>query len=201
MRFLHSEKLKRPNFQNPINVQHSNAMVFLTRGLGFNHKLQSIAFPKFFFLRPFMASSPVASYSTGSPAGAVSVKRVGTHHGSFHCDEALGCFMIRLTDKFSNAQIVRTRDPQVCVCYPQSYRSYFSTELNECEIGVMKIIGLCFVFVDICLNSNEFCLHFELGFTCFVLFSFHVCVFGSSYGLDFAFSMKFPSLIELIGRY
>ncbi|KAL7123588.1 hypothetical protein ACP275_01G114200 [Erythranthe tilingii] len=44
---------------------------------------------------------------------AVSVKRVGTHNGSFHCDEALGCFMIRLTQKFSDAHIVRTRDPQV----------------------------------------------------------------------------------------
>ncbi|XP_011070374.1 UPF0160 protein C27H6.8 [Sesamum indicum] len=41
------------------------------------------------------------------------VKRVGTHNGSFHCDEALGCFMIRLTEKFSGAHIVRTRDPQV----------------------------------------------------------------------------------------
>ncbi|KAF5731299.1 hypothetical protein HS088_TW19G00906 [Tripterygium wilfordii] len=40
-------------------------------------------------------------------------KRVGTHDGSFHCDEALACFMIRLTNKFSNAQIIRTRDPQV----------------------------------------------------------------------------------------
>ncbi|XVE64458.1 hypothetical protein DITRI_Ditri07aG0102300 [Diplodiscus trichospermus] len=40
-------------------------------------------------------------------------KRVGTHDGSFHCDEALACFMIRLTKKFYNAQIVRTRDFQV----------------------------------------------------------------------------------------
>ncbi|PIN01906.1 putative metal-binding protein [Handroanthus impetiginosus] len=41
------------------------------------------------------------------------VKRVGTHNGSFHCDEALGCFMIRLAKRFSDAHIVRTRDPQV----------------------------------------------------------------------------------------
>ncbi|XWS50298.1 hypothetical protein CRYUN_Cryun12cG0076200 [Craigia yunnanensis] len=40
-------------------------------------------------------------------------KRVGTHDGSFHCDEALACFMIRLTKKFSSSQIVRTRDSQV----------------------------------------------------------------------------------------
>ncbi|KAJ0048959.1 hypothetical protein Pint_14834 [Pistacia integerrima] len=52
---------------------------------------------------PFSSSSPV-----NTP-----LKRVGTHNGSFHCDEALGCFMIRLTDKFSNAQIIRTRDPKV----------------------------------------------------------------------------------------
>ncbi|KAK9131639.1 hypothetical protein Scep_011167 [Stephania cephalantha] len=61
-------------------------------------------------LLPLMASnSRVSSLSTSSSSS----KRVGTHHGSFHCDEALGCFMIRLTDKFSNAEIVRTRDPQL----------------------------------------------------------------------------------------
>ncbi|KAL8552886.1 hypothetical protein ACS0TY_001534 [Phlomoides rotata] len=48
-----------------------------------------------------------------SPMSTVAVKQVGTHNGSFHCDEALGCFMIRLTQKFSDAHIVRTRDPQV----------------------------------------------------------------------------------------
>jgi hypothetical protein len=40
-------------------------------------------------------------------------KKVGTHNGSFHCDEALGCFMIRLTNKFADAEIVRTRDQKV----------------------------------------------------------------------------------------
>lgn len=57
-------------------------------------------------------TSRVSAFSTGSPNN-VAPKRVGTHNGSFHCDEALGCFMIRLTDKFSGAEIVRTRDPQV----------------------------------------------------------------------------------------
>lgn len=46
-------------------------------------------------------------------AAASAPKRVGTHNGSFHCDEALGCFMIRLTNKFLNAEIVRSRDPKV----------------------------------------------------------------------------------------
>ena len=55
-----------------------------------------------------MAHSRVSAFST-----APNLKRVGTHNGNFHCDEALGCFMIRLTDKFRDAQIVRTRDQQV----------------------------------------------------------------------------------------
>ncbi|XP_061358179.1 uncharacterized protein LOC133302429 [Gastrolobium bilobum] len=40
-------------------------------------------------------------------------KRVGTHSGTFHCDEALACFMLRLSKHFSGAHIVRTRDPKV----------------------------------------------------------------------------------------
>lgn len=52
---------------------------------------------------------------------------VGTHNGTFHCDEALGCFMIRLTDKFGDADIVRTRDPKVVV---SSYTAYRRAELS-----------------------------------------------------------------------
>ncbi|KAM7494389.1 hypothetical protein LguiB_028998 [Lonicera macranthoides] len=58
---------------------------------------------------PSRVSSPFSTYSPSNPI----LKRVGTHNGSFHCDEALGCFMIRLTNKFFNAEIVRTRDPKV----------------------------------------------------------------------------------------
>ncbi|XP_062146414.1 uncharacterized protein LOC133854300 [Alnus glutinosa] len=73
-------------------------MLALTRG--FNQRL--FTFHKH-LTRPLMATN----------APLKPLKRVGTHNGSFHCDEALGCFMIRLTDKFSNAEIVRTRDAQV----------------------------------------------------------------------------------------
>ncbi|KAK2379140.1 MYG1 exonuclease [Trifolium repens] len=65
-------------------------------------------------IRLLMSNSKTARVSdSSSPSSHASLKRVGTHNGSFHCDEALGCFMIRLTRKFFNAQIVRTRDPQV----------------------------------------------------------------------------------------
>ncbi|KAL7183286.1 hypothetical protein ACSBR1_041882 [Camellia fascicularis] len=83
-----------------------------TRGL--NQKLLT------FHNRPFIFSlimssnnTRVSAFSAGSPTYSPPKRVVGTHNGSFHCDEALGCFMIRLTNKFSAAEIVRTRDPQV----------------------------------------------------------------------------------------
>ncbi|XP_024991172.1 UPF0160 protein MYG1, mitochondrial-like isoform X2 [Cynara cardunculus var. scolymus] len=45
-----------------------------------------------------------------STASASPSKRVGVHNGTFHCDEALGCFMISLTSKFHGARIIRTRN-------------------------------------------------------------------------------------------
>ena len=39
--------------------------------------------------------------------------KIGTHSGSFHCDEALGCFLLRHTDTYRDASIVRTRDESV----------------------------------------------------------------------------------------
>ncbi|PIA18889.1 metal-dependent protein hydrolase [Coemansia reversa NRRL 1564] len=40
-------------------------------------------------------------------------KIIGTHSGTFHCDEALACFMLRQLDEYSDAKIVRSRDPAV----------------------------------------------------------------------------------------
>lgn len=89
---------------------------------------KTLLFPKFnfhfhnhnhyhFTLPLLLMSNPktarVSTSSSPSSTPHASLKRVGTHNGSFHCDEALGCFMIRLTRKFFNAEIVRTRDPQV----------------------------------------------------------------------------------------
>lgn len=43
-----------------------------------------------------------------------SVKTIATHDGAFHADEVLGCTMLtKYTDEFYDANIVRTRDPNV----------------------------------------------------------------------------------------
>lgn len=41
------------------------------------------------------------------------IKKIGTHNGVFHCDEALACFMLKQLPEYSEADIVRTRDPEV----------------------------------------------------------------------------------------
>jgi len=39
--------------------------------------------------------------------------KIGTHDGSFHCDEALGCFLLQHTAAYENSEVVRTRDSEV----------------------------------------------------------------------------------------
>ncbi|XP_075757714.1 LOW QUALITY PROTEIN: MYG1 exonuclease [Pelodiscus sinensis] len=39
--------------------------------------------------------------------------RIGTHGGTFHCDEALACYLLRLLPRYRDAEIVRTREPQL----------------------------------------------------------------------------------------
>lgn len=41
------------------------------------------------------------------------MKRIGTHNGRFHADEALACALLRQTAAFRGAQVIRTRDPQI----------------------------------------------------------------------------------------
>lgn len=46
------------------------------------------------------------------------ITKIGTHSGVFHCDEALACFMLKQLPEYRDADIVRTRNPEVCwICY------------------------------------------------------------------------------------
>ncbi|XP_053171427.1 UPF0160 protein MYG1, mitochondrial [Scomber japonicus] len=47
--------------------------------------------------------------------------KIGTHNGTFHCDEVLACFFLRQLPQYKDAEIVRTRDP---------------AQLAECDIVV-----------------------------------------------------------------
>lgn len=44
----------------------------------------------------------------------IKLMKIGTHDGRFHCDEVLACTMLtKYTQKFFNAEIVRSRDPNI----------------------------------------------------------------------------------------
>jgi len=40
----------------------------------------------------------------------MSKRKIGTHDGTFHCDEALACFMLKQLPEWKDAEITRTRD-------------------------------------------------------------------------------------------
>ena len=48
----------------------------------------------------------------GAPAAKKRYK-IGTHDGAFHCVEVLACAMLKLLPEYNNAQIVRTRNPEL----------------------------------------------------------------------------------------
>ncbi|CAL8355256.1 unnamed protein product [Gadus morhua 'NCC'] len=52
---------------------------------------------------------------------SMSSKKIGTHNGTFHCDEVLACFILRQLPEYKDAEIIRTRDP---------------AELAKCDIVV-----------------------------------------------------------------
>ena len=58
--------------------------------------------------------SPVAHAESGIARGSAQgmpAKRkmvnIGTHSGSFHCDEALGCYMLKQTKEFGEGEVTR----------------------------------------------------------------------------------------------
>jgi len=60
--------------------------------------------------------------SVEDKAGANGIKKIGTHNGTFQCDEALACAMLLTLPGFvSDVELVRTRDPE---------------ELAKCDIVV-----------------------------------------------------------------
>ena len=60
-------------------------------------------------LRPVMVTASAGAVGDNKRK----MVRIGTHSGSFHCDEALGCFLLRQTNGYKDAEIVRTRDESV----------------------------------------------------------------------------------------
>ena len=56
-------------------------------------------------------TSPVTVFSRMSSSnGSCSRVRIGTHSGTFHCDETLACSMLKMLPRYREAEIIRSRD-------------------------------------------------------------------------------------------
>jgi len=62
---------------------------------------------------PHLRMLTATAAATNSTKRVKMAKKIGTHSGTFHCDEALGCYLLQQTSKYSGAEIIRTRDPAV----------------------------------------------------------------------------------------
>ncbi|XP_069509426.1 MYG1 exonuclease isoform X2 [Ambystoma mexicanum] len=82
--------------------------------LSFNHVLVCVS-----ATGPFSSVLHPKSRMTTEPKrrrqeeNAVMPVRIGTHNGSFHCDEALACYLLRRLPQYQDAEIIRTRDPKL----------------------------------------------------------------------------------------
>ncbi|XP_067096107.1 UPF0160 protein MYG1, mitochondrial [Osmerus mordax] len=68
---------------------------------------------------------PISRYMSHQPkrlcTEKMTVVKIGTHNGTFHCDEVLACFFLRQLPEYKDAEIFRTRD---------------AAELAKCDIVV-----------------------------------------------------------------
>lgn len=53
------------------------------------------------------ASEPQRQASARAMPEKRAMVKIGTHSGTFHCDEALGCYLLSLTEQFKDASITR----------------------------------------------------------------------------------------------
>ena len=54
-----------------------------------------------------------------------SIKSVGTHDGSFHCDEALACYLLRLLPELKGTQQRSRRPFEFTIGFRNSFLQYF----------------------------------------------------------------------------
>ncbi|XP_077528776.1 MYG1 exonuclease-like [Haemaphysalis longicornis] len=62
---------------------------------------------------PFHAWSPSMASEPPCKKASTMGRTIGTHNGTFHCDEALACFLLKQLPDYKDATVVRSRDPAV----------------------------------------------------------------------------------------
>lgn len=74
----------------------------------FNNKKRTIA-----VAAAAAASDRIQQHQSKAASMTSSTPTIGTHNGSFHCDEALGVALLRRTAAYADAKVVRSRNQEV----------------------------------------------------------------------------------------
>ncbi|KAJ6519849.1 metal-dependent protein hydrolase [Mycena sanguinolenta] len=73
-----------------------------------------IPYPHSFVLaRPYYPRAMSSSTPQAKKQKLDQTKVIGTHNGTFHCDEALAVFLLRQTATYHDSEVRRTRDPAI----------------------------------------------------------------------------------------
>ena len=104
------------------------------------------------FARPHVRVMSVTSPSTTIKRKMV---QIGTHNGSFHCDEALGCYLLQKTDRFKGSEVVRSRDQEVLKDLDIVIDVGGVYDPSECLISE----GGIFMPVDCSFRTRSSCFH------------------------------------------
>lgn len=60
-----------------------------------------------------VSNPPTKRQKMEHPAASSKLTCIGTHNGTFHCDEALAVFLLRQTNTYRDADLKRSRDLKV----------------------------------------------------------------------------------------
>ncbi|XP_029907745.1 MYG1 exonuclease [Myripristis murdjan] len=107
-----------------IAVNFTKIPSFISRGKSVSLLLLSNSHAKHIFCSVNVARTETR-YMSSQPKRLctenMSATKIGTHNGTFHCDEVLACFFLRQLPEYKDAEIIRTRD---------------AAELAKCDIVV-----------------------------------------------------------------
>ena len=103
---------------------------------------------------------------------------IGTHSGTFHCDEALGCFLLHQTPRFKGSEVVRSRDPAVLDKLPIII-----------DVGGTYEPGTC---ISSCLNSSQLSTD-DAGYAEKQRYDHHQRGFSENFGQGRAYECMYAS--------
>ncbi|KAG5438969.1 hypothetical protein PCANB_002299 [Pneumocystis canis] len=104
----------------------------------------------------------------------MSIKTIGTHNGTFHADDCLAVYMLRLLPEFKNSKIIRSRDPNVLetcdiivdvhgkydgIKYFDHHQRYFNETFSENFKTKLSSSGLIFKHFGRRIISDRLELH------------------------------------------